>query len=408
MRRGALWRNREFLKFWAGQTVSEIGSRITREGLPLTAVLTLHATPVEMGVLAGLGGAAAFLAAPAAGLLADRAPHRAVMIAADLGRALLLALIPLAAFQGVLTFRLLAVVAALTGALTVVFDVVYRTFLPVLVGRDQLLEGNSKLASSFAAAEIVGPELTGILVQWLSAPRAILIDALSFVVSAVSIAWVKSPRVRPAPAAAPGLRDGLAGIAHVARHPVLRALALRAGSVAVCYGFFSTLYVLYAIEVLRLTPIVLGFVIALGGVSNLTGALAAEWLGRRYPVGRILIGASLVSAFSALLIPLARGPWWVAAAVLGAAQLVGDAAYPVYSIHELTLRQRIAPPEMLGRVNAAIEMLFKGLWPAGALAGGAVAAGSSIRVAFVLAGSGLALSTLWLVFSPLRSRRFKL
>jgi predicted MFS family arabinose efflux permease len=393
--------NRDFRRLWAAQTISEIGSRVTREGLPLTAVLILHATPAEMGMLTALAGIAAVVASPWAGAAADRYSHRSILVTADLGRAALLAMIPLAAAQGWLAMWLLCAVIALAGALTIFFDVAYQSVPPSIVEPAKLLQANSKLATSSALAEVVGPGLTGFLVQVLTAPRAILLDAASFVASAVFLAGLKprTPEIRQHEEWA-----GLAGIGFVWRNSLLRPLALRTATVSFFFGFFSTLYVLFAIDVLRLTPLLLGGLIALGGVSNMAGALVADKLPARFPVGSILIGSTLLSGMTMLLVPLAHGPWYAAAACLGASQLLGDAAHPAYNIHELTLRQKIAPPALLGRVNACMQLLFKGILPLGALVGGALAGRIGIRQTLTIAAFGVLLSSLWLLFSPIRSQ----
>jgi MFS family permease len=168
---GSLWRDPEFMKLWTGQTISEIGSRITREGIPLTAVLLLHATPAQMGFLASLNGFAALLFGPVAGVTADRYRLRPILIGADLGRAAVLITVPILHYLGKLDMLALCVVMSLTALFTTFFDVAYQSLLPSLVRRDQLLEGNAKLTMSLTTAEMIGPAATGVLVQWLSARR---------------------------------------------------------------------------------------------------------------------------------------------------------------------------------------------------------------------------------------------
>ena len=187
----------DFLKLWTGQTISEVGSRITREGIPLTALLTLNASVSQMGLLAATGSASILVFSLAAGVVADRLRKRPLMILADLGRGALLALIPIAALTHVLTMPVLLLIAALAGVLTVLFDVAYQSYLPVLVPREELLECNRRLAMSASSAEMLGPALTGVLVQAITAPIAILIDAASFLVSAVSVTVIRKPEPRP-------------------------------------------------------------------------------------------------------------------------------------------------------------------------------------------------------------------
>ena len=400
----SLWRCPEFVKLWAGQTISEIGSRVSREGIPLTAVLVLHATPAQMGWLTALGGFAALVAGPLAGTVADRRRRKPLMIAADLGRALVLATIPWAYFHGALTMSYLFGAVAVAGALTVLFDVAYPTFVPTLVEPGQLLEANSKLALTLSVAEVTGPALTGLLVRLISAPIAILLDAASFIVSALSIAWIARPE--PAPAAATTTQSWWSqareGVRFVFSHPLLRPMALRMATLSLSWGFAATLYVYYAIEVLKMSTVALGLVITLGGIGNLIGALVARPAGAHYPVGKVLIVAAVWQGLTSLLMPLASGPGWFSIACFGGAQLFGDVAFPLFNINELTLRQKAAPPHMLGRVNACMQLLFKGLFPFGALLGGALAAATGPRQTLLVSALGILASSLWLIFSPVR------
>ncbi|MBL8227744.1 MAG: MFS transporter [Bryobacterales bacterium] len=399
----SLWRNPDFLKLWTGQTISEIGSRITRDGLPFAAVTLLGATPTQMGVLIALGGIASLIAGPLAGMLADRYRRLPLLIWSDVGRAVILAIVPLAALQGWLSLHVLYIVVAAAGLLTIVFDVAYQSLLPSLVPKEQLLEGNAKLALTASTAEMIGPALAGMLIQLLTAPVAILADSLSFLASAASIIAIRTREdVRPTPHDDSDWRDSLAGMPYVFRHDVLRPLALRAATASFFFGFFSTLYTLFAVRELGISAAALGIVIAIGGGSNFLGAMLAEHTHRWMPLGRTLTLTACLPGMIMMLIPLARGPV-SGVIVLGLAQLLGDIAYPIYHIHELTLRQKIAPPELLGRVNACVQMLFKGIWPIGALVGGLLASNIGPRATLFLAGLGVAASTLWLVFSRVRS-----
>lgn len=401
----SLWRSHEFVKLWVGQTISEIGSRVSREGIPLTAVLILRATPGEMGMLTALGGFAALVAGPAAGWLADRTRRKPLMIAADLGRAMLLALIPIAYAQDALSLSLLFTVSAMVGMLTVLFDVAYPTFVPTLVDEAQLLEANAKLALTQSVAEVTGPTLTGLLIKLVSAPIAILIDAVSFVASAISILWIGHERpvtFAPAGEDASWWSEASAGFRFVFAHPLLRPLAFRTATVSLAWGFFATLYVYYAIEVLKMSTVALGIVITLGGIGNLVGALLARHAGTRYPLGHVLIAAAVWQGLLSLLIPLASEPGWFSILCMGASQLFGDVAHPLFNINELTLRQKAAPPALLGRVNACLQLLLKGLFPFGALLGGMLAGRVGVRATLLICSLGILSSSLWLIFSPIR------
>jgi predicted MFS family arabinose efflux permease len=400
-----LWRHGEFRKLWIGQTISEFGSRITREGLPLTAVLVLHATPAQMGLLAGAGALGAVLVGLPAGVWVDRLRRRPLMIVADIGRALLLGSVPLAFLWGVLGMAQLYAVATLAGMLTVLFEVAYQSYLPVLVERQQVLEGNSKLLLSSAAAEIAGPGVTGFLVQWITAPIAILFDAVSFLCSAALLALMRKvpePRCEREPEAV--WREMGEGLRTVAGDPLLRALGARAATAALFFGFLGGLYVLFAIRDLGLNPAMLGLTIAVGGVGAVGGAMIAEKTARAIGTGPTLIAAALVTGVAAFLVPMAHGPLPVAVAFLMTAQL-GDASFAVYNINELSLRQTITPDHLLGRVNSVMNLLFRGIYPLGALIGGVLADAIGVRATLAIGAAGVLLSTACLVLSPVRRLR---
>jgi Na+/melibiose symporter-like transporter len=400
----SLWRNRDFMKLWTGQTVSELGSRITRDGLPLAAVMVLGAGPFEMGMLRAIGGAAVLLLGLYAGVWVDRLRRRPIMVLSDIGRALLLAAIPAAALLHRLNMPLLYVVAALTGVLTVFFDVAYQTYLPSLIERENVLEGNSKLATSSSIAEIAGPGLTGILVQTLTAPIAILIDAASFLFSALTVGLIRKPEGRPERTHSDDpWHEALAGMRFIWSHPLLRALA----GYAVCsfffFGIFGSLYVVYALRDLKIGPVLLEMAILCGGVAALLGSAIARRVSARIGLGPTFIVTSLVLAVGTALIPLAHGSVVVATLFMVASQLVGDVSAVIYNVHELSLRQMVAPANVLGRVNASMRLLTFGVLPLGSLAGGLIAEPWGIRTALWIAVGGLLVSTVWLIWSPLRA-----
>jgi MFS family permease len=322
------------------------------------------------------------------------------MIAADLARAVILASIPIAAFAHRLSMAQLYVVIALAGFCTVFFDVAYQSYLPSLVERENLLEGNSKLAMSASAAEIAGPSLTGIMVQLITAPIAILFDAISFLISAASVTLIRKPEPPyQAPATTP---HPIAGLRFVFSHPLLKPLACFSITAFLSMGLFGPLYVLYAIRELHITPAELGIAISMGGAGSLIGASFAPAIGRRFGLGHTFIGAVLTMAISYALIPLAHGPRPMPLLFMMAAQLFGDFALSTFMINELTLRQSAAPEEMLGRVNAAMQLMTRGVFPLSALAGGILASAIGIRPTLSIAVAGIFAATLWLIASPLR------
>jgi MFS family permease len=405
MRLRGLWRDPDFLKLWAGQTVSQVGSWITLVGLPLTAVLLLGASPLQMGILSGASAAAILLFGLFAGAWADRLRRRPILIWADLGRAAVLVTIPVAVVFHRLTMSHLYLVAAASAILTVFFDVSYQAYLPSLIGAENILEGNSKMTLTESIAGVVGPALTGALVQAITAPVAILFDAVSFLVSALSVWLIRKPEARPKPGVAPHIgHEIVEGLQASWRDPILRVLLLRTATSSVFLGFGGSLYFLFAIRELKLGAMLLSAVIAVGGASSVFGALVAERLVRRIGVGHTLIGCALLIGVAAVLPPLARGPVAVCASILAVAQL-GDMAWSIYSINELSLRQAIAPNHVLGRVNSAMHLMFRGVLPVGALLGGALAEIIGLRNAMFIGAAGFLLSTLWLILSPVRRLR---
>jgi predicted MFS family arabinose efflux permease len=402
----SLWQHREFVKLWTGQAISQIGSRITRTALPFAAAITLDATPFQMGIMSGASGFAVLLFGLFAGAWADRLRRRPILIWTDLARAAVLATVPIAAIRHTLTMTHLYVVAAAAGLLTVLFDVSYQAYVPSLVERENLVQANAKLALSESVAEVSGPGLAGFLVQALTPPIAILFDAASFLVSAVSIALVRKPEPHPKPHATDAHmgREIAEGLRFSWDNPYLRAMALRSATAALFMGFFASLYPLLTVKVLRLSPAIIGVVIAAGGAFALVGAAISERLVHRIGFGRAFLWGVLFTNFTTFLHPLAYGSETLICAFLVAGQL-GDFAWPTINITETSLRQASAPPQLLGRVNSAMNLLFTGLVPVGAFAGGAIASGIGVRATMLVGAAGYLLSTLWLVFSPIPALR---
>lgn len=398
-----LRQNTDFLKLWSAQTISQFGSRITREGLPLAAALTLAASPAQMGVLTALSALPVLVVGLVAGVIVDRMRRRPLMIGADLGRAVLLLIVPLAFVQGWLAIPHLYLIAVLTGVLTVLFDVADQSYLPQVVSRDNLVDANSKLGASGSLAEIGGPPLAGVLIQVLTAPVAIVFDALSFVVSAVLIGLMRSPDPRPVPTAQPDIwREVREGVAVILGHPVLRVLALTAALSTFFGNFYWPLYSLFGLRELGLTPAVLGILVGMGGVGALGGALVAGWAARRFGVGPAIVGSRLLASLVSVLTPLAGGPTWLAVLMLAIPQLAGDGAMMVYFVNQTSLRQSLVPDRLLGRANASMAVIVGGLGPLGALAGGLLGTWLGIRPTLFLAVAGILAAALWLLASPVR------
>ena len=400
----SLWRHREFLKFWAGSAISDVGSQVTVLAVPLIAALTLDATPWQMGLLAAAGSAPILLVGLFAGVWVDRVRRRPVMIATDLGRAALLLIIPLAAVTGALRIELLYAVLLLTGALTVLFDVANMSFLPSLVTPDRIVEGNTKLQSTSAAAQVVGPSVGGVLVSLLTAPFALLVDALSFLISAVFIARTRVAEAAPETRGerAGVVREITEGVRVVIDDRVLRALA-GASATTILFGrMFMAVYVLYMTRVLGLSAVGVGLVFATGGVGSLAGSIVAERLARRFGPGPTMIGAQVAFGLTGMLVPLAVLVPARALPMIVASEFAQWMAILVYWVNAISVRQAITPDRVLGRVSATMRFLAGGATLIGAVIGGALGGVIGIPLTLVVASFGMLLGFLWPLLSPVR------
>lgn len=403
--RSRLWRHHDFLLLWGGQSISMLGSQVTVWALPFAAIFALHADPAQVGLLAAAGNLPLLLFGLFAGVLVDRLPRRPVLILADIGRALLLVTIPLAALTGRLTMTQLYAVAFLAGALGVAFEVAYRSYLPTLLQRDDLLAGNTRLAGSAQAAGTVGPGLAGALVQSVTAPVAILADALSFIVSAISLCLIHAREpaptdTTPQPALLGELRDGLRA---VLRHPLLRALAGTSGLFNLFDSMLMALYALYLTRTLGASAALAGLILTLAGMAGLGGVALSGMLPRRLGLGRTMLGAVLVAGAAELVIGLARGPLPVASAMVVVGEGLVQAADGVYGINAVTLRQALVPDRLQGRVNATVRVISVGAAPIGALLAAQLGQTYGVRPVVVLAGIGTLFAFLVVLFSPLRA-----
>lgn len=389
-----LWRNAAFMKLWTGQTISEFGSRITREAFPFIAVTLLAATPHELGLFGAISSITMLAFGLFAGLWVDRLSRRKLMIASDLVRLCLLLSIPIAAATGHLTMPLLIAISALMGVIGILFNSAYRAILPSLVSPDDLLDGNTKLATTDALAEVGGPAIAGILIQMLSAPIAIVVDAFSYLFSAVSFLMIRMPDTLEPIEVEIQTPESLwqemtGGLRLIWQDPILWTLA-SGNALGSFFGMFiGTLYAFYCVHNLHLQPSEIGFLIACGGIGSLLGAWLAPHVARRYGVGRAIIGGVLITSMSAFCIPLAEGAWLWTMVCMTAGQIVGDAAGTIYDIHAMTLRQTRTPDHLLGRANASFDFLTSAATPLGALVCGVVATLFGARVTLFIAAMGV-------------------
>jgi len=392
-----LWRHPEFLRLWAAQMVSAFGSRITRTALPILAVLALGRGDAALGVLAALQLGPAVAVALVAGGFVDRGSKRRILVAADLIRAALVGSLPVAAWLGHLTMAHIYVVAAGVGAATSLFRITDGAFLPALVGVAHLAEGNAKLESTEATAEIAGPAAGGALIGLLGAPLAVLVDAATYVWSAIMLGSIRAAAgaAPPRTEAPPGghLADDLrTGLRAVFGPPIIRRLVIAEMALNVTGGTFMALYAVFCLRDLHVGPAAFGAVISMGGVGALGGALVSRRLPRSIGLGPSLIVLSAIAAASLALIPVAGlvGGGAPMFALLVVHQLIGDGAAVAYEVNAVTLRQTILPHAQLGRANAAIVACTTSMMLGSALAAGAL--GDTIGTSTVLyIGPGIGL-----------------
>lgn len=400
-----LWRNPDFLKLWAGETISVSGSLISRIALPFAAILVLKSTPFQMALLSAVDIVPGLLIGPVAGVWVDRLRRRPILIGADIGRALLLASIPVAAFLGYLHIAQLYLVAFLTSILTMFFDVAYTSYLPSIVRREELVEGNSKLIASESVASVGAFGLGGWLVQWLTAPVAVLIDAISFIVSALFVGFIRAPEPEPTPESKrQGMWREISEGLHLIRHnPILLALAATAITENLSFRIFGTVMLLFVTRELGIAPGIQGMIYAVGGVTSFFGAIVASRVSQRIGIGPAMICGLVFTGVGMLSVPLAHGATALAILLLAANQLITDPAYTIYSINEVSLRQSITPDRLLGRVNASIRFFGLSASLIGTLMAGVLGQTIGLRLTITIGALiGTCLSSLWLLLSPVR------
>ena len=383
-----------------------VGTQMTLLALPLTAVLVLHATPGQMGVLAAVEFAPFLLFGLVAGAWVDRLQAKRVMITADVARAVLLTLVPLGAATHVLSIVELLAVAFAIGAGSAFFDVAYLAIVPAIVGSDQLLAANARLEGSRAGAAIVGPGLAGPLVQLLTAPVVLLIDSVSFAVSALSLLMLRGSEGHGRRERHTNIRhDVLAGVRAVVHDPILRALA---GCVST-FNLFSSvvvaIYVLYVTRTLGLNAALLGLITAVGGAGALAGASLVLFAGRRITAGRVIMAAALASAIGTIAIGAVRGSPALEVGILAAAQAVVELGVTATVVSVVSLRQSITPRGQEGMMSASMRFIIYGTVPLGALLGGLLGQTLGLRATVLVAAAGELLTPLWIALSPVWSMR---
>jgi len=397
---GGLGRHRDFRRLWIGDSLSQLGSQIGVLAVPLVAITTLSATTFQVGVLVALQTAAFLVIGLPAGAWCDRMRKRPVLIVADLVRAVLLLSIPVAALLDRLTLAHLYVVVAGHGVATVFFDVSYQSYLPHLVGRAHLVDGNGKLEASRTVAHAGGPAVGGYLVQWLTAPIALAADAVSYLWSALWLGRIEAREPAPDPARRSPLRVEIAdGLRFVFGNPVLRAIALQGACSVLFIGARQAILLPFLVRTVGLSAAAVGVLFTLASVGAVGGALVTRRLTRRLGQARAMIGYILVGGMAGLLLPLTGPGWRLGFYVVG--MMAMQAFIVAFNVVQVSYRQTICPDHLLGRMNATMRFVMWGTTPLGGLLGGVVGTAVGLRNTMWITGVGLVLPVPWLVFSPL-------
>ena len=402
-----VWRNSDFVKLWSSLTITHFGGQITFLALPLTAALVLNASPFEVGVLTALEALPYTLLGLFAGVLVDRARKLPLIVATDIGRGLALLAVPVCAWLGVLNMAILYVVGFLIGAMSVIGWPAYQVFMTERVGRENLVEANAKIGVADSAAQLVGPGLAGALIQWLTAPIAMFLDAVSFFTSAWLLRGIPPAATDEPKAIATSVRAEIVeGLAVIWHNRTLRALVWGIGLWQVCRHAFLAMVVLFGARELGFSAGHVGLLFMTAGLGSLAAAGVTERLNARFGMGPTMLGGIAGTGVSWALIGCSMGPYWFASMLFGAGLFLLDLTAMIFFINYLSLRQAATPDRLLGRVTATMICLTVSMAPLGSLAGGWVGEHLGLRVAILLAGAGgLALAPLMMWLSPLSSMR---
>jgi MFS family permease len=404
--RGGLWANADFMRLWGAQSVSIFGTYITIIAFPLLAATTLDASAFEMGVLSAAGSLPFLLIGLFVGVWVDRVRKRPLLIAADLARAALLLIVPLASVLDFLSFELLAIIAFVHGALSVIFDVADTSYLPSVVERSDLVDANGRLELSASVAQISGPALAGGLVAILTAPFAVLADAFSFLASATILRKIKHVEPEPVVEAHEPWRVQItSGFRTIAASPVLRAIVGTTGATAFFGEIFMAIYVFYLAESLDLGSFAIGVIFATGGIGALLGATLSGPIARRIGAGNTIVLGQLMFGITGMTVPLAVLVPDYAVPLIIASEFLQWGFLILRHVNAASMRQAFTPANALGRVQSTALLTTRGSQPIGALIGGALATVIGAPLTLALAEVGMLLAVIPLLTAPIRAVR---
>jgi len=405
-RPASLWRHGDFLRYWLSQSVSRAGVQVAELVLPLSAIYLLDASSAELGVINAFAFAPYLLLTLLAGVWIDRSRKRSLLVTAELGRVLALAAVPLLALTGTIALPHLYVVAFVMGVCAVLFDVAGTAYLPSLIERDQLLDGNSKLQGSIVVTNAGGPALGGLLVQFVTAPVVLAGSAVTSLVSLLALGGIRHREEAPP---RPERRNTIAEISEslrfIARDRYLRFLTVRSGVNNLFFLARNTVLPLFVLQVLDLGSAALGLVLGVGAVGALVGATVAKPLAVRLGPGRVIAVGYGCSSVVQILLPLAMGPPALALAIILPMFFVSGLFMTVGNTNVATLQQMLIPRRQLGRVVAGMRTVTWGSMPLGALLGGTLGSLIGIRETLAITATGFCLSALWIALSPIAKLR---
>jgi MFS family permease len=405
----SLFRHPDFVKLWSAETISQFGTQVTLLALPIVAATTLNVTPFEFGLLSTIEFLPFILLSLPAGVWVDRLRRRPILIAGDLIRAAALVSIPIAFALNALTIWQLYIVGFINGCATVFFDVAYQSYLPSLVDRDKIVDGNAKLETSRSAAQITGPGVAGVIIGAVTAPFAVAVDALSFIGSALFMFAIRRHEAAPEPrlnehGERPSMRSEITeGLRYVGGHRLLRSIAATTGLSNFFNNVLYSILILYLVRELSVSPQLLGLAFSLGAVGFLVGALIANRVATRIGIGAAIVGAVMIAGPAELLIPIASPD--LAVPLVAASVFLGGIGNVVYNINQVSLRQAITPERMQGRMNATMRFIVWGTIPIGSIMGGALGGLIGLHETIWIGAIGGVFVFLPVFFSPVRRLR---
>ncbi|MEV0583544.1 MFS transporter [Nonomuraea sp. NPDC050310] len=404
MTRFALLREHDFRGLFLADTASQVGSQVLMLALPLIAASALRASPVEMGLLVMFETLPFILVGLPAGAIVDRLRKRTVMIVADWGRALLLVTVPLAWWAEALTIWQLYGVALLVGCFTVFFDVSYQSYLPFLVGREHLVQGNSALEVVRTVSQLGGPTAAGFLIQAVTAPFAMIATVFGLVWSALFLNGIRKREQPPerGPDAHLG-REIVEGLKFVLGHPLLRRIAGSTGTFNLFGSMLMPMGILLLTQDLGLSEGTIGLLFAASGLGGLVGAALTGRMVARFGQGPTIWMSSLLGAPLTFVLPWTEADWRLGLFVLY--EFVLGVSVVVYNVTQLSFRQAATPEPLLGRMNATMRFLVWGTMPLGGLLGGLLGEVIGVRATLLVGACGVSLAFLWVFTSPMRTMR---